>query len=88
MTGPAGFGIAHRDLARRLNDQLVADMEPTSSVVAGVDGPCRAIDAALETLRRLQAANLSALNAMLARGSMGALPAWTPPAAPACEGKS
>jgi hypothetical protein len=88
VTGPAGFGIAHRDLARRLNDQLVADMEPTSSVVAGVDGPCRSIDAALETLRRLQAESLSALNAMLARGSMGALPAWTPPAAPACEGKS
>ena len=85
VNGPAGFGIAHRDLARRLNDQLVADMEPTASVVAGVDGPCRAIDAALETLRRLQAANVSAMNAMLARSSLAALPEWTPPKAPACE---
>jgi hypothetical protein len=40
----------------------------------------------LETLRRLQAANVSAMNAMLARSSLAALPEWTPPKAPACEG--
>ena len=70
--GPAGFGIAHRDLSRRLNDQLPADVEPTPSVVAGVDGPCAAIDAALDGLRKLQA------------GLDPALPKWTPPPAPAC----
>ena len=70
--GPTGFGIAHRDLSRRLNDQLPADMEPTPSIVAGVDGPCAAIDAALDGLRKLQA------------GFDAALPKWTPPAAPAC----
>jgi hypothetical protein len=84
ISGPAGFGIAHRDLGRRLNDQLVADAEPTASVVAGVDGPCRAIDTALDTLRRLQSTNVAELNALLTRASLGALPAWTPPAAPAC----
>jgi photosystem II stability/assembly factor-like uncharacterized protein len=79
VTGPGGFGIAHRDLARRLNDQLVADAEPTPSIVAGVDGPCQAIDAALDTLRRLQATNMAELN-----GKAGTLPSWTPPPAPAC----
>ena len=63
------LGLAHRDLGRRLNDQLVADAEPTPSVVAGVDGPCAAIDKALGEIRSLQPkiAELS-------------LPAWTPPA--------
>jgi len=59
--GPAGLGAGHRDLSRRLNDQLVADVEPTPSVVAGVDGPCAAIDAALA---RLSALNIST-NAVL-----------------------
>jgi photosystem II stability/assembly factor-like uncharacterized protein len=83
-SGPAGFGAAHRDLGRRLNDQLVGDVQPTASVTAGVDTPCHAIDAALDSLRKLQATNVTELNAMLARASLGALPAWTPPAAPAC----
>ena len=74
-SGPGGFGIAHRDLGRRLNDQLVADMELTPSVIAGVDVPCAAIDKAIAELRRLQGT--------VATG----VPAWTPPAAPACGGK-
>jgi hypothetical protein len=82
--GPASLGTAHRDFGRRLNDQLVADATPTASVVAGVDAPCRAVDAAFDSLRKLQAADVAALNATLARASLGALPAWTPPAAPAC----
>jgi hypothetical protein len=83
-SGPAGFGTAHRDLGRRLNDQLVGDVQPTASVVAGVDAPCRAIDAALDGLRTLQAANVAEIDAILARANLSALPAWTPPAAPAC----
>jgi len=73
-SGPAGLGSAHRDLARRLNDQLVADAEPTPSIVAGVDGPCRAIDAALDRLRDLQAKN----------AGTATMAAWKAPAAPAC----
>ena len=72
--GPAGLGAAHRDLARRLNDQLVGDLEPPPSIVAGVDAPCRAIDAALDRLRDLQAKN----------PGITALASWKPPAAPAC----
>jgi hypothetical protein len=79
-----GLGAAHRDLGRRLNDQLVGDVQPTASVIAGVDGPCRAIDASLDSLRRLQATNIAELNALLARAGLAALPAWTPPATPAC----
>ncbi len=73
-SGQAGLGAAHRDLARRLNDQLVADAEPTPSIIDGVDGPCRAIDAALDRLRELQAKN----------PGIAPLTAWKAPAAPAC----
>jgi photosystem II stability/assembly factor-like uncharacterized protein len=83
-TGPDGFGIAHRDLGRRLNDMLVADFEPTPSVVAGVDGPCRSIDGALDKLRRLQTTSIAALNASLKQAGLTAMPVWSPPAAPAC----
>jgi hypothetical protein len=82
--GPAAFGAAHRDLARRLNDMLVGDVQPTPSVIAGVDGPCKAIETALDGLRRLQTTTVAELNATLARASLAALPTWTAPAAPAC----
>jgi hypothetical protein len=74
VNGPAGIGAAHRDLARRLNDMLVGDVDPTSSVIEGVDAPCRAIDAALDRLRQLQASN----------PAVPQLAGWKPPAAPAC----
>ncbi len=76
LDGSAGtFGLAHRDLALRLNDQLVADAQPTASIVAGVDTPCAAIDKGLDALRAL---DLSALN------SLKDVPRWTPPPAPSC----
>ena len=75
---------AHRDLGRRLNDQLVADVQPTPSVIAGVDEPCAGIDTALATLRRLQTTNVAELNTLLKGAGLDALPAWTPPSAPAC----
>jgi photosystem II stability/assembly factor-like uncharacterized protein len=82
--GAASFGTAHRDLGRRLNDQLVGDVAPTASVIAGVDEPCRAIDAGLTILRGLQTSNIAELNAALTRAGLGMVPVWTPPAAPAC----
>jgi len=86
-TGPSGFGVAHRDLARRLNDLLVGDVEPTPSVIAGVEGPCKAIDSALDGLRRLEATSVAELNVTLSRAGLAVLPTWTPPAAPACGQK-
>jgi hypothetical protein len=78
------LGIAHRDLGRRINDQLIGDAKPTPSVIAGVDVPCASIDTALGTLRALQAQNVAELDALLKRAQLAALPSWTPPAAPAC----
>lgn len=82
--GPASFGIAHRDLGRRSNDQTVADAAPTASIIAGVDTPCQTIDASMEALRKALAAQLAPMNALLTRAGLAALPAWTPPAPPAC----
>jgi photosystem II stability/assembly factor-like uncharacterized protein len=82
--GPASVGAAHRDLSRRLNDMLVGDVEPTPSIVAGVDGPCTAIDAALGALRDLQATTIAKLDATFERAGLAALPRWTPTVAPAC----
>ena len=82
--GPGSLGMAHRDLGRRLNDQLVADFAPTASVVAGVDVPCKSIDAAFDSLRKLLAGDVASLNAALTGAGLQTLPSWTPPAAPAC----
>jgi photosystem II stability/assembly factor-like uncharacterized protein len=79
-SGPAGFGAPHRDLGRRLNDMLVGDVQPTASVIAGVDAPCRVIDTALDGLRRLESTKIVELNTMLRAAGLEALPAWTPPA--------
>ena len=79
----AGFGIVHRDLGRRYSDQFIADAMPTPSVVAGVDEPCRQLDASMDTLRNVQA-TVTALNTTLKRANLPTLPSWTPPAAPAC----
>ena len=87
LNGPGSFGMAHRDLGRRLNDQLVADMAPTPSIIAGVDGPCQSIDVALATLRQLQTSRVTELNTLLTRAGQTSLP--TPPqlSAPACGAK-
>ena len=86
-SGSDGFGIAHRDLGRRLNDMLVADMVLTPSLIAGVDGPCANIDKANEQLRTMQAANVTGVNAALHAAGGAELPVWTPPNAPACGAK-
>jgi hypothetical protein len=84
LDGSGGvFGLAHRDLARRLNDQLVGDLQPTPSVISGVDAPCAAIGKGLDTLRQLQMTSLAELNAALPR-TAGPLPAWRVPDGPPC----
>jgi hypothetical protein len=59
-------------------------VEPTPSVIAGVDAPCKAIDGALDGLRRLEATSVAELNVTLVAAGLAVLPAWTPPATPAC----
>ena len=80
-----GFGIVHRDLGRRYSDQFIADAMPTSSVIAGVDAPCRQLDQTLASLRALAPA-ISELTRSLNRANGPALPSWTAPRAPACGG--
>jgi hypothetical protein len=79
-----GFGIVHRDLGRRYSDQFIADAMPTPSVVAGVDEPCKQLDATIATLAKLQATSVATLNAQFESAGVGALPAWKAPTAPAC----
>jgi len=70
LTGSSGvFGLAHRDLSRRLNDQLIADMAPPANIVAGVDGPCQSVDEGLKTIRSMQST-----------ASRLGLPTWNAPA--------
>jgi len=70
LMGSSGvFGLAHRDLSRRLNDQLIADMAPPPNIVAGVDGPCTSVDEALAAIRAIQPT-----------ASKLGLPIWTAPA--------
>ena len=78
-----GFGIVHRDLGRRYSDQFIADATPTPSIVAGVDGPCRQLDATLDSLRKL-GTSIGELNGSITRSGGRALPSWTTPTAPAC----
>lgn len=78
-----GFGIVHRDLGRRYSDQFIADAMPTPSIVAGVEGPCKQLDATLESLRKL-GASVRELNDMVVQAGGRALPSWSGPPAPAC----
>jgi hypothetical protein len=80
----AGFGIVHRDLGRRYSDQFIADAMPTPSVVAGVDGPCRQLDATLDALRKLQESSIPEVAGIVSQARRLPLPGWKPPAAPAC----
>ena len=79
-----GFGIVHRDLGRRYSDQFIADAMPTPSVVAGVDEPCKQLDATIASLAKLQATNIATLSAQFESVGLGALSAWKAPTAPAC----
>jgi photosystem II stability/assembly factor-like uncharacterized protein len=83
-----GFGIVHRDLGRRYSDQFIADAMPTPSVVAGVDAPCKQLDATIASLGKLQTTSMATLNAQLVSAGLGPLPMWKAPAAPACGASS
>lgn len=80
----SGFGAANRDLARHLEDADFGDLRPTASDLAAVDGNCQEIDTALAALRRLQAADLPRMDALLTRAHLTPLPAISAPAGPGC----
>jgi photosystem II stability/assembly factor-like uncharacterized protein len=80
-----GFGIVHRDLGRRYSDQFIADAMPTPSVIAGVDEPCKQLDATIGKLRSLETTSIAALNAQLTGAGLSALPPWTRAATRVCD---
>jgi photosystem II stability/assembly factor-like uncharacterized protein len=86
--GMGGFGPSNRDLARRLTDMEMGDVQPSPSVVAAVDTNCRDLDTDLASLRRLQATNVAALNALLKQVNLPQLPALTITSRPACAAAS
>jgi len=77
--GNGGFGIANRDLARRLQDLDFGDMRPTASDMAAIDEGCRHLQEGLAQLDQMRQQDVPALNQMLAAAH---LPALTPPADP------
>jgi hypothetical protein len=74
--GNGGFGIANRDLARRLQDLDFGDMRPTASDMAAINQACRQIQEGLAQLDQMRQQDLPALNQMLLAEH---LPALTPP---------
>jgi hypothetical protein len=82
-----GFGIVHRDLGRRYSDQFIADAAPTASVLAGVDEPCKQLDRANESLRKMESTSVAALNGLLRSAGLAALPASAVAGTASCAGK-
>jgi len=78
MSGNAGFGVANRDLARRLQDLDFGDMRPTDSDMAAINHSCRQIQESEGELDHLRQQDLPALNQMLMAAH---LPQLTIPAA-------
>jgi photosystem II stability/assembly factor-like uncharacterized protein len=83
MDGNAGFGIANRDLARRLQDLDFGDLRPTASDLAAIDHGCHQIQESAVQLDHLRQQDLPALNKML---SAAHLPEVTLPEDPPVAG--
>jgi hypothetical protein len=81
--GNSGFGIANRDLARRLQDLDFGDMRPTASDMAAINQGCRQIQESAVKLDHLRQQDLRALNHMLMAAH---LPQLNPPADPQITG--
>jgi hypothetical protein len=83
MSGSTGFGIANRDLARRLQDLDFGDMRPTASDMTAIDQSCREIEESEKDFHQLRQQDLPALNQMLRAAH---LPEMTTPADPPVGG--
>ena len=84
MSGSAGFGIANRDLARRLEDLDFGDMRPTASDLAAVDLSCRRIEESEKSFDQLRQQDLPALNQMLRAANLPELTASADPPTSGC----
>lgn len=82
--GHGGFGIANRDLARRLQDLDFGDMRPTPSDMAAINQGCRQIQEAAAQLDQIRQQDVPALNQMLLAAHLPALTPLADPPAQAC----
>ncbi|MGH9481282.1 MAG: WD40/YVTN/BNR-like repeat-containing protein, partial [Terriglobales bacterium] len=83
-TGNSGFGVANRDLARRLQDLEFGDYNPTASDTAAVEASCSQITQAAATLEQLNRSAVPQLNQLLAAAQQAPLPPITPPPGAPC----
>jgi photosystem II stability/assembly factor-like uncharacterized protein len=82
--GHGGFGVANRDLARRLQDLDFGDMRPTASDLAAIGQSCREIEEAVARLDQIRKQDVPALNQMLLAAHLPALTPPDDPTGPAC----
>lgn len=83
-TGNSGFGVANRDLARRLQDLEFGDYDPTSSDINAVEASCGQITQAAAALRQIQTDAVPKVNQLLTAAGQAALPPLSPPAGAPC----
>jgi len=81
-TSARGFGIANRELARRLQDLEFGDYRPTASDIASVEESCSTITQATAEFEQIESRTVPALNHMMGNGSP--LPIVKPATGPAC----
>ncbi len=79
-----GLGLVNRDLARFYQMLLSGDARPTQRVQAVTLESCEALSTALESWRRLNAADLPAINRRLARFKLAPFAAIPVPSTPDC----
>lgn len=83
-TADHGFGVANRDLARRLQDLDFGDFAPDQSLIASVNYSCGQIGAAATELQTIEQQTVPALNRQLASAHLTPLPEATVQTGPPC----
>ena len=84
-TGKApGVGLVNRDLARYFMMLTSGDTRPAERLRAAVAESCQGLTSALASWRNLNAADLPALNKLLAKSRQAPFAALTVPATPSC----
>ena len=82
---PPSFVAINGSLVRQLNALDTGDMAPTDAMNAAWLAGCRELRTAVTTWRDINAKDLPALNALIAKGGGKAIPAASPlPAVPSC----
>jgi photosystem II stability/assembly factor-like uncharacterized protein len=83
---PAGFGPINRDLARYLIMTQSGDMRPAKSAQQNAAAACDALKADLAKWRLVNSDKLAALNGLLQKSGLAAVPTVLAPADPICSG--